>query len=78
MAEHIVRDQCEMNARYPQDDDQRIDLSFEDGVLVVRSGGVGEYEYIERIERDASGRFSIGMGWCWSEVDAANCDEIIG
>ena len=78
VAEHMVRDQCAVNARYPQDDDQRIDLSFEDGVLIQSTAVGGPYEYIERIERDASGRFSIGMGWCWSEVDEANCDEIIG
>ena len=79
VAEHIVRDQVAVNARYPQDADyDRIDLSFEDGVLVVRSGGVGEYATTDRVERDASGRFGVGMGWCWSEVAAADCEQIIG
>ena len=79
VAEHIVRDQCEMNARHPQDADyDRIDLSFEDGVLVMRSGGVGEYANTDRVERDASGRFGLGMGWCWSEVAEADCEQIIG
>ncbi len=79
VAEHIVRDQCAVNARYPQASiDDRIELSFEDGALVQRNGVGGPHEYIERIERDAAGRFSIGMGWCWSEVDEADCEQIIG
>ena len=78
VAEHLVRAQVAMNALYPQDDDVRIDLSFEDGVLVMRNGGDGPYAYTDRIERNDAGLFEIGLGFCWDEVAESDCDEIIG